>query len=202
MQFRENVRGFSLSILGSLSNALELRFPFLSGHCARVRDLSVRIGERMGLRGDDLDALRTGAELHDVGIVGIPGDLLAKKRRLNEREMEMARKHPYLGSKMLDGVPGLEAAGRTILEHHENFDGTGYPHGLRGEEISLAARILHVAEFYDSVVSDRPHRAGMPSAEALEMIRTGAGTLFDPAVAPLFARENPAGGSPGNPAPH
>jgi len=190
MNFRENVRTFSLSILGSLSNALELRFPFLSGHFGRVRDLSLRLGERMGMGGPDLDALRTAADLHDVGIVGVPGNILAKKRHLNDRELDMARKHPFLGAKMLEGVPGLEVARRTILEHHENFDGSGYPYGLRGQDISLTARVLSVAEFYDSVVSDRPYREGTPPKEAIDMIRRGSDTLFDPEVAHTFAEES------------
>jgi len=184
--FRENVRTFSLSILTSLSDALEMRFPFLSGHSNRVRDLSTRIGERMGLAKADLIALRHAAELHDVGIVGIPGNLLAKKRRLNEQEMEMVRKHPFLGSKMLEGVPGMDAPRRAILEHHEHFDGSGYPYGLHGEGISVAARILSVAESYDSAVSARPHRVAISPAEALQMVRNGSGTRFDPEVAKLF----------------
>jgi response regulator RpfG family c-di-GMP phosphodiesterase len=186
--FRENVRTFSHSILTSLSNALELRFPFLSGHSNRVRDLSTRIGERLGLERADLTALRHAAELHDVGIVGIPGNLLAKKRRLSEQETEMVRKHPFLGSKMLEGVPGMDATRRAILEHHEHFDGTGYPYGLRGEDTSMLARILSVAEFYDSVVSARPHRGPLPKEEVRQMLRVGAGTLFDPEVVQLFER--------------
>ena len=190
--FRENVRTFSLSILTSLSDALELRFPFLSGHSNRVRDLSMRIGERMGLAKADLSALRYAAALHDVGIVGIPGNLLAKKRLLNEQETEMVRKHPFLGSKMLEGVPGLDATRRAILEHHENFDGSGYPYGLRGDDISVTARILSVAESYDSAVSARPHRAAITQEEALQMIRSGSGTLFDPEVAQLFTARAPS----------
>ena len=189
--FRENVRTFSLSILTSLSDALELRFPFLSGHSNRVRDLSTRIGERMGLAKADLSALRHAAELHDVGIVGIPGNLLAKKRRLNEQETEMVRKHPFLGSKMLEGVPGMDATRRAILEHHEHFDGSGYPYGLRGDDISMPARILSVAECYDSAVSARPHRGALPPEEALQMVRSGSGTLFDPEVAQLFTAAAP-----------
>ncbi|MDA8178886.1 MAG: HD domain-containing phosphohydrolase [Desulfobacteria bacterium] len=190
--FRENVRTFSLSILTSLSDALELRFPFLSGHSNRVRDLSTRIGERVGLARADLTALRHAAELHDVGIVGIPGNLLAKKRRLNEQETEMVRKHPFLGSKMLEGVPGMDATRRAILEHHEHFDGSGYPYGLRGDDISLAARILSVAESYDSAIYARPHRAAITPGEALQMVRSGSGTLFDPEVAQLFAKAAPS----------
>jgi len=192
IEFRENVRAFSLSILTSLSGALELRFPFLSGHSSRVRDMSTRIGERMGLPTTDLTALRHAAELHDVGIVGIPGNLLAKKRRLNEHETELVRKHPFLGAKMLEGVPGMEATRRAILEHHEHFDGSGYPYGLHGADISIPARILSVAECYDSAVSARPYRGALPPEEALQMVRVGAGTLFDPEVARLFTATTPA----------
>ncbi len=190
--FRENVRTFSHSILTSLSDALELRFPFLSGHSNRVCDLSTRIGERMGLGRADLTALRHAAELHDVGIVGIPGNLLAKKRRLSEQETEMVRKHPFLGAKMLEGVPGMDATRRAILEHHEHFDGSGYPYGLHGEDLSMLARILSVAEFFDSGVSARPHRAALPEEEVLQMVRGGAGTLFDPEVAQLFMSAIPS----------
>ena len=190
--FRENVRTFSHSILTSLSNALELRFPFLSGHSNRVCGLSTRIGERMGLGRADLTALRHAAELHDVGIVGIPGNILAKKRRLSEQETEMVRKHPFLGAKMLEGVPGMDATRRAILEHHEHFDGSGYPYGLHGEDLSMLARILSVAEFYDSGVSARPHRDALPEEEVLQMVRGGAGTLFDPEVAQLFMSAIPS----------
>jgi diguanylate cyclase (GGDEF)-like protein len=191
IEFRENVRAFSHSILTSLSNALELRFPFLTGHSNRVRDLSTRIGEQMGLGRADLTALRDAAELHDVGIVGIPGNLLAKKRRLSEQETELVRKHPFLGAKMLEGVPGMDATRRAILEHHEHFDGSGYPYGLHGEDLSMLARILSVAEFFDSAVSARPHRDALPEEEVLQMVRGGSGTLFDPMVAQLFVRANP-----------
>jgi len=191
MGFRNNVRSFSLSILDSLTNALEMRFPFFSGHSSRVRDLSVRIGERMGLAGLDLETLHIAARLHDVGNVGIPGNLLAKKRRLVDRELEIARKSPLLGAKMLEGVPSLDAARRAILEHHENFDGSGYPYGLRADDISLPARILHVAEVYDSLTSDRPHRRCVEAADALELVKEGANTLFDPEVAGLFLEEIP-----------
>ena len=190
--FRENVRTFSHSILTSLSNALELRFPFLSGHSNRVCGLSTRIGERMGLGRADLTSLRYAAELHDVGIVGIPGNLLAKKRRLSEQETEMVRKHPFLGAKMLEGVPGMDATRRAILEHHEHFDGSGYPYGLYGEDLSMLARILSVAEFYDSGVSARPHREALPEEEVLRMVRGGAGTRFDPEVAQLFMSAIPS----------
>ncbi len=192
--FRENVKSFSTSILRSLSSALELRFPFLSGHGSRVRDLATRIGARMGMGEDDLSSLGTAAALHDIGIIGIPGTILFKKRKLTEQELEIARKHPLLGSKLLEGVPGMEETRRIILEHQEFFDGSGYPYGLRGEQISLGARILSVAEFYDSITSERPHRGKLLPEEALQLIRNGANTIFDPDVARAFVDDPPSAG--------
>jgi len=182
IEFRENVRSFSLSILSSLTGALELRYPFLSGHSSRVRELARGTAERMGLPAQDLRVLEHAATLHDVGIVGIPASILSKKRALSDRETEMVRKHPFLGAKLVEGVPGMDAARRTILEHHEKFDGSGYPQGLRGGDISLTARILSVAEYYDSIVSERPYRGSLRPGEALQLIRNGANTLFDPDV--------------------
>lgn len=196
--FRENVRSFSTSILQSLSSALELRFPFLLGHSGRVRDLSVKVGERLGLCEADLNTLGTAAVLHDIGIVGIPGTILSKNKKLTDQELEIARKHPLLGHKLLEGIPGLEKTRRVILEHQEFFDGSGYPYGMRGEEISLGARILSVAEFYDSITSERPHRGGLRREEALQLVRNGANTLFDRDVCRVFIEEIEAQG-PRNP---
>jgi len=189
MRFRENVQAFCLSILGSLSHTIELRYPFLAGHFLRVRDLSVRIGDRIGMGRADLESLGTAAELHDVGLVGVPGNILDRKRRIGERDLEAVRKHPYMGAKMLEGIAGLESVRQTILEHHENFDGSGYPQGLRGTDISLPARVLTVAEYFDSVTSPRPHRERIQPSDALTMVGNGAGTLFDPEIASLFVEE-------------
>lgn len=186
MKFRENVRTFSLSILSSLTDALEMRYPFLAGHSGRVSNLSLLTAERMGLSDGDISSLKNAAILHDVGIVGIPASILSRKRALNDRETELVRKHPFLGAKMLEGIPGMEDTRRAILEHHENFDGSGYPGGLKGDDISLVARILSIAEHYDSIISARPHRDGIPHEDALRMITNSSGTLFDPGVARRF----------------
>jgi diguanylate cyclase (GGDEF)-like protein len=189
ISFRENVKMFSSSILRSLSTALEVRFPFLSGHGQRVRDLSLRVGKRLGLPEGQLATLGTAAALHDIGIVGIPGEILTKIRKLTDREMDIARKHPFLGAKMLEGIPGMEDAGRIILEHQEYFDGSGYPYGLQGEEISVGARIVALAEFYDSITSPRPHRGGLRTKEALQLVRNNMGTMFDERVCRAFFEE-------------
>jgi diguanylate cyclase (GGDEF)-like protein len=197
MSFRDNIRIFSTSILHSLTSALELRFPFLSGHSGRVNGMSARAGARLGLPVGDLDNLRIASSLHEIGIVGIPGSILGKKQRLSEREVEIARKHPFLGAKLLEGVPGMAEARRIILEHHEAYNGTGYPYGLKGEEISMGGRVLAVAEFFDSITSERPHRGKLRPEEALQLVKNGTGTLFDPEVARLFI-EDPSITSPGN----
>ncbi|MBI5575755.1 MAG: diguanylate cyclase [Deltaproteobacteria bacterium] len=195
IEFRENVKSFSTSILQSLSSALEIRYPFLLGHSGRVRDLCMRVGRRLQLGQDDLSALETAASLHDIGIVGIPGIILSKRKRLNDRELQIIRKHPFLGAKLLEGIPGLEEIRRVILEHHEFFDGSGYPYGLRGEEISPASRILSVAEFYDSITSERPHRGGLRSQEAIQLLKTNMETLFDPSICCAFIEEIQSGGN-------
>jgi diguanylate cyclase (GGDEF)-like protein len=190
ISFRENVKTFSFSILRSLSTALEVRFPFLCGHGQRVQDLSLRVGKRLGLPDGELTTLGTAAALHDIGVVGIPGEILTKSRKLTERELEIARKHPFLGAKMLEGIPGMEEAGRIILEHQEYVDGSGYPYGLQGEEISVGARIVALAEFYDSITSSRPHRGGLRKEEALQLVRNNMGTMFDERICRAFFEES------------
>lgn len=189
MVFRESVQAFSTSVLRSLATALELRFPFLTGHSARVRDIALRIGNRMALAEEQLRILGTAAALHDIGMVGIPGEILSKSRKLSPRELEIARKHPFLGAKMLESVPGMKETARIILEHQELFDGSGYPHGLRGNNISPGARIVSLAEFYDAITSVRPHRGGLRQAEALQLVRNNMGTIFDENVCRAFLAE-------------
>ena len=189
ISFHENVKTYSSTILRSLSTALEVRFPFLGGHGKRVQDLSLRVGKRLGLPDGELTTLGTAAALHDIGIVGIPGEILTKNRKLNDRELEIARKHPFLGAKMLEGIPGMEEAGKIILEHQEYFDGSGYPYGLQGEDISVGARIVSLVEFYDSITSARPHRGGLRTEEALQLIRNNMGTMFDERVCRAFFEE-------------
>ena len=184
--FRNNVRLFSTSILMSLANALELRFPFLNGHHGRVVDLSVRIGTKLGLEEAELAALETAAALHDVGIVGIPASFLTSSRRLSDTEQQNIRNHPFLGAKLVGGVPGMENTRRIILEHHEFWNGSGYPYGFKGEQISIAGRILAVAEFYDSITSERPHRGKLYPQEAAQLVRNGMDTLFDRDVCLAF----------------
>jgi len=189
IDFQENVRWFSTSMFQSLSSALELRFPFLTGHSKRVQELAVGIGRRIGMQEEDLLPLATAARIHDIGLVGIPGRILWKKRKLTAQEREIVKKHPFLGAKLLEGIPGMDETRRIILEHQEFHDGSGYPHGLRGEEICRGARILSIAEFFDSITSERPHRGGLRPEEATQIIRNSMGKIFDEEVCLAFLEQ-------------
>jgi diguanylate cyclase (GGDEF)-like protein len=181
-EFRGNVRTLSQSLLGSLNGALEFRYPFMAGHGERVASIARRVGESFSLSKERMRNLENAALFHDIGIIGIPGAILTKERSLSHKEIEITRKHPFLGATLLEGIPGMSESRRIVLEHHELFNGTGYPGGLSGNSISLEGRILSAAEYFDSITSERPHRGGLTLSEGLQMVTRGAGSLFDPHV--------------------
>jgi hypothetical protein len=170
--------------LSALVAALDLRDTETQGHSARVAELSLQIGKALGIAEGTREwtDLKHGAMLHDVGKVGISDAILRKPGALDEAEWEEIRKHPEHGYNMLKNVRFLATAGELVLCHHERYDGAGYPRGLRGQEIPLAARIFAVADTYDAITSPRPYKAAHSAEAACEEIRTHAGTQFDPAV--------------------
>ena len=154
---------------------------------ARVNSLEfVAIAEQMGITGDELKGIDTGALLHDIGKLGIPEHILAKPGKLTDDEMANIREHPALGSKILAPVhfpwPVLPA----VRSHHEKWDGSGYPDRLRGEEIPLAGRVMAVADVYDALTSERSYREGWSHEDACAHIQAGVGTHFDPTVVEAF----------------
>ena len=156
------------------------------GHCERVADLACAIAARMGVHGSTLFWYRVGALLHDIGKLVIPGELLNKPGRLSEEEWELVRRHPVAGAEMLADVD-FPWDVRPIVEcHHECWDGSGYPHGLAGERIPLAARIVCVADVYDVLTSDRSFKRALSHDEALDVMRRDVGRQFDPAVFRAF----------------
>jgi HD-GYP domain-containing protein (c-di-GMP phosphodiesterase class II) len=155
------------------------------------------IAEAMGLSLDEISRLRTSALLHDIGKIGIPDQVLQKPCRLTGAEFRLIEQHPGIGRRILEGVNGFAPYLDVVELHHENWDGTGYPHGLTGTAVPLHARIVHVADAYDAMTSDRPYRKGMKSNTAISILLQHAGTQFDPTVVEVFA-----GIAPGNnPAP-
>ena len=157
-------------------------------HAREVARLALLVGLEMGLSGLELDALELGALLHDVGKVGVPSEILAKPGPLEEEEYELVKRHPEIGARMLEPVESLSSAIPAVRHHHENFDGTGYPGGLSGEGIPLAARIVGVADAFDVMVRGRRYRRPVTAEEALGELWRGSGARFDPRVVEAFRR--------------
>jgi len=170
----------------TLARSVEEKDEATKGHCSRIERLSILTGERLGLHGDRLIALSYAAYLHDIGKVKVPDEVLKKPGPLTAAEWEEMRRHPEYGAEMIEGKEFLRGAAEIIRAHHERYDGTGYPRGLKGEEIPLEARIIAVVDAYDAMTSNRPYRAALTPEEAIEELKKNAGTQFDPRVVKVF----------------
>ena len=172
--------------LGALIKALEKRELETEGHSERMITFSLRLGYEVGLEKDGLRDLELGTLLHDVGKINISDDILKKPERLDMVEWASMKRHPIMGHEILHGIPFLEGASRIVAEHHECWDGSGYPFGLRGEEIAIGARILSVIDAFDAMISDRAYRKGRSYNDAVAEIEKFTGTQFDPMVVEAF----------------
>ncbi|MEW5825854.1 MAG: HD-GYP domain-containing protein [Candidatus Bipolaricaulota bacterium] len=170
----------------ALARSVEEKDEATEGHCHRIERLAIRTGERMGLPGQRLIDLSYGAYLHDIGKVRVPDEILNKAGRLTDAEWIEMRRHPEYGAQMLAEKGFLRAAAEIVICHHENFDGTGYPRGLRGEEIPIEARIISVVDTYDAMTSERPYQVASAKEKAVQELRLNAGTQFDPRVVRAF----------------
>jgi putative nucleotidyltransferase with HDIG domain len=168
-----------LGAIRALVTALDARDPYTAGHSERVSLLSVAIGHAMGLGQDDLDVLRLGALLHDIGKIGISDAILTKPAELSEDEFEAIKRHTSLGAQILRPIAFLVAHVPIVELHHERPDGTGYPHGLCGDAIPIHARIVHVADAFDAMTTARAYRSARPATEAVGELWQQAGTAFD-----------------------
>ncbi|HET9964845.1 MAG TPA: HD domain-containing phosphohydrolase [Rubrobacter sp.] len=169
-------------IARSLVEALEAKDPYIKEHLRAVSGLALRIGSEISLPGEQMEALTSGALLHDVGKIGIPDRILQKSGRLTEEEYAEIKRHPLLGVSILTPATELASALPVVRHHHERFDGKGYPDGLRGEDIPLIARIVSVADAFDSMIRGRPYGYGISRKAALREIEENAGTQFDPLI--------------------
>jgi putative nucleotidyltransferase with HDIG domain len=170
-----------LGAVHALAAALDARDPYTAGHSERVSALAVEMGRTMNLGDTELDRLRLGALLHDIGKIGVPDEILGKKGTLTAPEFELVRAHPVIGARILRSTPFLAPHLPIVELHHERPDGNGYPYGLVGDAIPLAARIVHVSDAYDAMTSARAYRPARPPHEAIAELQRCVGTDFDKA---------------------
>jgi putative nucleotidyltransferase with HDIG domain len=187
-QERENLQRLSVAALEALVNALEAKDPHLRGHSGRVADLAGKVAVAYGLPPDRVDAVRTAGRLHDLGKIGVREQVLNKEGPLTREEFEDIKAHPQLGAQILAPLAHLAEVIGYVRHHHERWDGTGYPDGLRGEAIPLGARIIGAVEIFDALTTARPYQETMTPHAAVQRMRELVGSVLDPEVHAALAR--------------
>lgn len=176
------------SIIMSLKKALEERDYETEEHSKRMEDLSLLLGKKVNLKGNELNELRLLAVLHDIGKISIPDSIIFKPGKLTSKEWEIIKKHPEIGYRVARSSPDLIQIAKGILYHHERWDGKGYPEGLKGNKIPLISRIVAIVDAYDAMTNDRPYRKAMSKKKALGEIERESGAQFDPSLAKIFTK--------------
>lgn len=171
----------------TLSEALECRDTYTGGHTRRVRDYSMAIGTRLGLSSTDLENLNLASILHDIGKIGVDDAILRKQAPLDKDEFTKMMQHTCIGAEILQFVKSMATVVPGVRNHHEKFDGTGYPDALKGENIPYVARIIAVADTYDAMTTDRPYRKALTTEMAIAELERCSGTQFDPDITAVFA---------------
>jgi len=166
--------------------AVEEKDKETKGHSERVAAMTEALGLALGLNEEQLDNCRYAGLLHDIGKIGIPEDILNKPSSLTDGEFALMRSHPVMGARILEPITFLKDVASAIRSHHENWDGTGYPDGLKEKEIPLIGRLIRIADVYDGLAMDRPYRGPVPIEEVIVYLQANAGTLFDPELAEIF----------------
>lgn len=168
-----------VGVVGAISRALEARDPYTAGHQQRVADIAVEIAGRMGLDEDRIEGIRLGASIHDIGKLAVPVDLLTKPTRLNELEYALIQSHAQSGMEILKGITFPWPIAEIVSQHHERMDGSGYPAGLKGDQIALEARIVAVADVFEAMSAHRPYRAALGTYQAMKELKAHRGTFYD-----------------------
>jgi diguanylate cyclase (GGDEF)-like protein len=174
------------SVVAALAGAVEMRDPYTSGHEHRVAQMSALIARELHLDENEIESIELAAEIHDVGKIGLPAELLSRPGKLTSEEMALIRTHAQLGSDMLGRVGFPEGAREIVLQHHERQNGSGYPQGLVGEQIKIGSRIIAVADAFDAMFSDRPYRPALNIEKVLDELKSDSGILYDSSVVLTF----------------
>ena len=184
---RENLENL-MDIVTAMAHLIESRDPSTGTHCSNVQRIALSLGQTMGLEDKELKDLSIAAIIHDIGKIGIPESILNKPERLSEVEFSIIKRHPQIGYDSIKHIKRLQNVAEAIRDHHEHYDGNGYPNGKRQEELSRIARILAVADVFEALTSDRVYRPAMSVKQALNIIREEKGQQFDPVVVEALLR--------------
>jgi len=187
LSYRE-LKGLYESLIISFVNAIDAKSPWTKGHADRVTHYAMAIAKELGLKEKDMDTLRTAALLHDIGKIGTYEVILDKPERLTIEELDLVKMHPVKGEEILRPISQLKEILSVIRSHHERIDGEGYPDGLKGDEIPFLARIIAVADAFDSMMSDRPYKSKLMEEDAIAELKRCSGTQFDPEIVEAFSR--------------
>ncbi len=182
----EHINSGLITTLNAFVKAIEARDPYTEQHSNRVTEIAVKIGKAIGCGEEEIDILNIAGPLHDIGKIGIRDDILLKPGRLTEQEFQKIKEHPDIGAEIIGQLGMWDEHQGIIRHHHERYDGTGYPDGLKADEIPFLARILSVADAYDAMASDRAYRRKMPIEKVLAILKEGAGSQFDPRCVEAF----------------
>ena len=181
-----DTRAAHLQTVIMLANVIETRDPYTAGHLERVRRLALSLAFALNWNTEDIAILEFGAILHDIGKIVVPSQVLKKTGPLTKDEWKLMRQHPEVGAKMLEGVDHLRAAVPYVLNHHEWWNGSGYPAGLKGEKIPREGRLLAIADAFDAMTTNRPYHSSMPAVDALDELARFRGIYFDPDMVDAF----------------
>lgn len=185
-QQTSQIRETFLGAVKALAEALEAKDPYTNGHTMRVTELTVTLARGMNLEQQIMEKIKLASQVHDIGKIGIPEEILHKSDKLTDEEFDMIKKHPTMGEKILRPVIKDQTVLKIVRFHHERYSGGGYPSGLAGKEIPIGARILSVADSYDAMTSNRPYRRALTPETARKQLLSNRGSQFDPEVVDLF----------------
>ncbi len=183
----ESINTNYLDMIQIMADTVELNDTYTSQHNIRVGDVAEMIGEKLGI--EDIESLKIAARLHDIGKISIPTEILNKPAELTAQEFEIVKTHPLAGFRIMDGITFFNEIKYGVLYHHERYDGTGYPRGLKGEEIPVIAQIISIADVFDALITDRAYRKAFSVKEAVEIMVKEAGAAFNPELIDIFVVE-------------
>jgi putative nucleotidyltransferase with HDIG domain len=184
--------GALLTSLGMMAQAVDLKDPYTSNHSQRVSNYATRIARALELSEADVERVRIGGLMHDIGKIGISGRIIRKPGRLTAEEQALMRRHSSVSADIIEPLEILGESAAMVRHHHENWNGTGYPDGIAGDNIPLGSRIIFVADTFDAVTTDRPYRKGADKLAALKVLQDNAGTQFDPTVVAAMEKVIPS----------